>query len=184
MRRLVSLILALVLSTAVAPEALAASPAIFRDSSSFSGPSFDWTTACGFDVWLTSSARFSVIDRGDAGYDVHVQQRRTLTGPGGSVDAVAGYSFGAGVPVESFIDPDTGLYTEIYRETYRGTLTMRSDGVAFQVAGSLYSTLTIAYPDAGEPIVTVEDVVRHGTQPNDIWALSAADVQAICALLA
>jgi hypothetical protein len=176
-------VLGLVLAASVAPGALAAAPSIFRDGGSFSGPSAGWTSACGFPVSLSEVSRFTVMDRGADGYDVHVNTHRTLVGPGGSVDVVAAYSFRARQPTESFVDPDTGLYTEIYRETYRGTFFMRSGGVVFKVAGSLYAKVTIAYPDAGDPIVTVEDVTAHGIQPNDAWGLSATDQAAICELL-
>jgi len=184
MRRLFGLVLGVILSAGLAPGVLAGSPAIFRDASSFSGTSFGWSSACGFEILLTEATRIVIVDRGDAGYDIHYDVRRTLTGPGGSVDVVGAYSYGAEQPVESFVDSQTGLYTEIYRETYRGTLTIRSGSIEFQVAGYLFSTLTVAYPDEGEPIITVENLVVHGTQPNDAWGLSSSDVSAICALLA
>jgi hypothetical protein len=167
----------------VAPAALAAQPAIYRESSTSTGISSSWSSACGFPVAFTDSYVFTVVDRGDAGYDVHYSDRRTLTGPGGSVMFSSAFSFGAGEPVESFVDENTGLYTEIYRETYRGTVTVIVPGQRGITVSSgwLYATVTIAYPDGAEPIVTIEDLELHGLEAGDFWG--QASVADICAIL-
>jgi hypothetical protein len=178
MRRLVGLLAGLVLAATLAPAALAAQPGIYRESFVYNGYDSSWSESCGVTVNRSASTTFTIVDMGDAGYDVHVETRQTLTGPGGYVRLVGAYASSADAPFESYVDESTGLYTEVYRETYRGTVTVFVDGLG-QVskrAGWLYATVTMAFPDDSAPIVTVEDRVVHGIQPGDTWGPDTATV--------
>ena len=182
MRRLVSALVGLLLAAGIVPVASAAQPAIYRESFTYVGYDSSWSDACGVTVMRDATTRFSVIDMGDAGYDVYIETRQTLTGPGGLVKLVGSYASGADAPSESYVDETTGLYTEVYRETYRGTVTVYipRTGKVFSRAGWLYATVTIAFPEDGEPIVTVDDRVAHGIQPGDAWG---TDTALICSYL-
>lgn len=182
MRRLVGLLTGLVLTVALVPAASAAQPAIFRDTRVYEGYDSSWSDACGVTVTRSEVTTLTVMGMDDGGYDAHVSSRQDLTGPGGSVSLVAAFSFGGDVPMESYVDEGTGLYTEVYRETYRGTITVIVPGTGqiSKRAGWLYATVTIAYPDEAPPIVTVEDLVVHGLQPGDGWG---PDQAAVCSYL-
>src|SRR5215213_4545066 len=171
MRRLVGLLAGLMLTIALVPAASAAQPGIFRDTRVYEGYDSSWSDACGVTVIRSEVTRFSIMDMGDGGYDAHVATRQTLAGPGGLVSLVAAFSFGSDTPTESYVDETTGLYTEIYRETYRGTITVyvEATGQVTKQAGWLSSTVTMAFPDDSEPIITVEDLVVHGLQVGDTW---------------
>jgi hypothetical protein len=183
MRRLVGLLTGLVLTIALAPAAAAAQPGIFRDTRVYEGYDSSWSDACGVKVMRSEVTKFSIMDMGDAGYDGHVATRQTLTGPGGSVALVGAFSFGSDTPTESYLDETTGFYTEVYRETYRGAVTVYIEGTGqvTKQAGWLSSTVTIAFPEESEPIITVEDLVVHGLQVGDTWG---PDKAAVCSSIA
>jgi hypothetical protein len=182
MRRLWGSVLAVMLSATIAPVALAGQPDIYRDTRVYDGIENNLSDACGFAVTVHEASRFSVITFGDGGYDGHVEQRRTLTGPAATVEMRGAYSFGANEPSESFVDEETGVYTEVYRETYSGTVTMyvRGSGTTYTQAGWLYATVTITYPDDAAPIVTIEDVEFQGIHPHDTWGGTSED---LCSVL-
>lgn len=183
MRRLIGLVTGVVFTLVLAPAASAAQPGIFREVRVYDGYDSSWSDACGVTVMRSEVTRFSIIDKGDAGYDGHVASRQTLSGPGGSVSLVGAYSFGSNTPTAAYVDETTGLYTEVYRETYRGTITVyiQEVGQVEKVAGWLSSTVTIAYPDDAEPIITIDDLVVHGLVPGDTWG---PDTATVCSYLA
>jgi hypothetical protein len=157
-----------------ATPAFAGSPDIYREVVDSSGPDDFWTERCGVPVTSAESSAVTVKTFDDGGYRFQLRATQTLQGPGGTVLRQRSYSWSSPVPVEVIGDPDSGDFTEIFRETVTGVRVVIAvgSGRLYQDVGQAYATVAIHYSDAGEDIV-VADVVERGQHPTGV------DVQAL-----
>jgi len=157
-----------------ATPAFADSPDIYRDVAESSGTDDFWTERCGVPVTSAESSALTVTTFEDGGYRSQFRATQTLQGPGGTVLRQRSYSWSSPVPVEVIGDPDSGDFTEIFRETVTGVRVVIAlgSGRLDQDVGQAYATVTIHHSDAGEDIV-VADVIERGQHPADV------DVQAL-----